>query len=214
MSLRTHCMVEPGKGRQLLYKLIQYLRQEGRSLSIFSCCSWASQWLCAEVFPHGKWSLQLSQQWAYRPYCWAQGFLQVKTKTYKEVMSWGPGRQHSKKQFSVIRDSVQGDLCKVKFCTSQNAREPTRPARNKPVPWKQIALCSHDKILSPAGTTSLRQALEIQAAGGIQIYRHSPPSITLVSTCNDLHTNSYQSLWHPFSSPCFNLKCLKSFFKK
>lgn len=71
-----------------------------------------------------------------------------------------------------------------------------------------------DKILSPAGTTSLRQALEIQAAGGIQIYRHSPPSITLVSTCNDLHPNSYQSLRYPVSSHCFNLKCLKSFFKK
>lgn len=147
MSLRTHCMVEPGKGRQLLYKLIQYLRQEGRRLSIFSCCSWAPQWLCAEVFPQGKWSLQLSQQWAYRPSCWAQGFLQVETKTYKEVMSWGPGRQHSKNQFSVVSNSVQGDLCKVKFCTSQKARKPTRPARNKPVPWKymgDIALCSHD----------------------------------------------------------------------
>ena len=101
----------------------------------------------------------------------SEGFLQEKTKTDEKVISWDPGRQHSKRQISVASGSVQGDLCKVKLCASQN------PVTLKQMERLHFVPMTLDKISSPARTASLRQPLKIWAARGLRIYRHSPSSI-------------------------------------
>lgn len=105
-----------------------------------------------------------------------KGFFKWKLKHIKESYHGTLEGSNSKRSVSVASVSVQRDLCKVKLCGSQKAREPARPTRNNPdgqMERLRFVPMTLDKILSPAGAASLRQPLEIGAARGIQIYMYS-----------------------------------------
>lgn len=195
MSLRTHCTAVPGKGMKFLYKLVQYLRLEGeespfsavvpeqpsgyvlrfssRANGHYSCPSNELTDFPAECKDFFKWKLK-----HIRKSC--HGALEgntVKDRFLLVTMS----RETSVKLSSIPAKKLESQQDQQEINLSNESR------------WRHCTLFPWlwTKYWAQLEQLPLRQPLEIQAAGGIHIYRYSCPSITVASICNDLHPNSY-----------------------